>query len=115
MIFDPDLVVHECADLSVGDQIYAWQGGHLFHTGIITDCLPALGLFWIREPALGERRLVDMSDLQITRAPGPVPQESAPQQPEKQTGEGSTGGADRTRSSGPAVPAHPQQIELATH
>ncbi|WP_353710690.1 hypothetical protein [Arthrobacter sp. K5] len=78
MIFDPDLIVHECADLSVGDQINAWQGGHLLHTGIITDRSPALGLFWIREPALGERRLMDMSELQITRVPHPVRQESEP-------------------------------------
>jgi hypothetical protein len=79
MNFDPDLIVHECADLSVGDQINAWQGGRLFHTGIITDLLPAMSLFWIREPALGERRLVDMSELQITRLPRPAPQESEPE------------------------------------
>lgn len=78
MIFDPDLIVHECADLSVGDQINAWQDRHLLRTGIITDRLPALGLFWIREPALGERRLMDMSELQITRVPHPVRQESEP-------------------------------------
>lgn len=76
MIFDPDLVVYECADLSVGDEINAWQGGCLFHTGIITDVFPSMGLFWIREQALGERRLLDMSELQITRVPRPVPQES---------------------------------------
>jgi hypothetical protein len=99
MVFDPDLIVHECADLSVGDQINAWQGDRLFHTGIITDLLPAKGLFWIREPALGERRLVDMSELQITRVPHPVPQEPSPQQPEKANGKGSTGGAAPTRSS----------------
>ena len=79
MIFDPDLVVHECGDLSVGEQVNAWQGGRLFHTGIITDLLPAMGLFWIREHALGERRLLDMSDLKITRAVKPVPQEAEPE------------------------------------
>lgn len=73
MIFDPDLVVHECADLSVGDQVSAWQGGQLFHVGIVTDLLPAMGLFWIREWVLGERRLLDMSELEITRVPHPVP------------------------------------------
>ena len=78
MTFDPDLIVHERADLSVGAQINAWQDGRSFHTGITTDLLPAMGLFWIRESALGERRLVDMSDLQITRAPCPAPQESEP-------------------------------------
>jgi hypothetical protein len=78
MIFDPDLIVHECKDLSVGDEINAWQGGRLFYTGIITDLLPAMSLFWIREPALGERRLVDMSELQITRLPRSAPQESEP-------------------------------------
>jgi hypothetical protein len=65
--FDPDLVVQNCADLSIGDHINAWQDGQLFHTGIVTDLLPAMGLFWIRERALGERRLLDMSELEITR------------------------------------------------
>ena len=67
IFFDPDLVVQDCADLSIGDHINAWQGGHLFYTGIITDLLPAMGLFWIRERALGERRLLDMSELEVTR------------------------------------------------
>lgn len=67
MTFDPNLVVRECVDLSVGEQVTAWRGGHLVHTGIITDLLPAMGLFWIREQALGERLLLDMSELEISR------------------------------------------------
>jgi hypothetical protein len=67
MTFDSDLVVRTCMDLSVGEQVNAWQGGRLFHTGTVTDLLPAMGLFWIRESALGERRLLDMSELEITR------------------------------------------------
>ncbi|MFE4541051.1 hypothetical protein [Arthrobacter sp. NPDC056727] len=76
MFFDPDLVVQGCADLSIGDDINAWQGGHLFHTGTVTDLLPAMGLFWIRERALGERRLLDMSELEITRVLHPALQEA---------------------------------------
>lgn len=75
MTFDPDLVVQECADLSVGDQVNAWLDGRLFHTGIVTDLLPTMGLFWIREQALGERRLLDMSELEITRVTHPAPQD----------------------------------------
>lgn len=67
IFFDSDLVVQDCTDLSLGDHINAWQGGHLFHTGVVTDLLPAMGLFWIREWALGERRLLDMAELEITR------------------------------------------------
>ncbi|MFP3461982.1 hypothetical protein R5O87_14130 [Arthrobacter globiformis] len=78
MIFDPKLVVRDCADLSVGEQIHAWQAGKIFQTGIITDLFPAMGLFWIRERALGERRLLDMNDLQITRMPHPAPQKPEP-------------------------------------
>lgn len=77
MIFDADLVVRTCMDLSVGEQVNAWQGGRLFHTGTVTDLLPAMGLFWIRESALGERRLLDMSELEITRAVKPTPQDPA--------------------------------------
>lgn len=67
IFFDSDLVVQDCTDLCLGDHINAWQGGHLFHTGVVTDLLPAMGLFWIREWALGERRLLDMAELEITR------------------------------------------------
>ena len=67
MTFDQNLVVHECADLSVGEQVTAWQRGQLVHKGIITELLPAMGLFWIREQALGERLLLDMSELEINR------------------------------------------------
>lgn len=68
MISDSDLVVHDCADLSIGDEINAWQGGQLIFTGIITDLLPALSMFWVRERSLGERRLLDMSEHEITRS-----------------------------------------------
>lgn len=78
MIFDPKLIVHDCADLCVGEQIHAWQAGKMLQTGIITDLLPAMGLFWIRERTLGERRLLDMNDLQITRIPHPAPQKPEP-------------------------------------
>jgi hypothetical protein len=78
IFFDPDLVVHDCADLSMDDHVNAWQGGHLSHTGVITDLLPAMGLFWIRERALGERRLLDMSELEITRVPHADPKEAVP-------------------------------------
>ena len=67
IFFDPDLVVGNCADLSIGDQINAWRNGCLFHTGTVTDLLPVMGLFWIREQGLGERRLLDMGELEITR------------------------------------------------
>lgn len=30
MNFDPKLVVHDCADLWVGEQIHAWQAGKMF-------------------------------------------------------------------------------------
>jgi hypothetical protein len=67
--FDAQPLVHECSDLSAGEEINAWKGSHLIHSGTIADLIPAMGLFWIRERALGERRLLDMSDLEITRVP----------------------------------------------
>jgi hypothetical protein len=87
LLFDPGLVVEDCADLSIGDHINAWQDGRLFHAGIITDLLPAMGLFWIRERALGERRLLDMNDLTITRVLPPLFGSQRPQEPEIQTTE----------------------------
>ena len=68
MVFDPKLVVHECAELSVGDPITAWLDARLFQAGVITDLMPTMGLLWIREHTLGERRLLDMSELAIARS-----------------------------------------------
>jgi hypothetical protein len=75
MAMDFGPVVSDCAELSVGDQINAWQCGRLFHRGTVTDLLPEMGLFWIRDEALYERRLLDMSEVRVTRALPPAPQE----------------------------------------
>ena len=63
---EPKCVVSNCADLSVGDEIDVWSDGRLVH-GTVTDLLPHLGLFWIRETLLNERRVLDMAHVQVTR------------------------------------------------
>lgn len=78
MLFDPNLEVRDIADLSVGEQIQAWQGDRVYETGTVTDLFPAMDLFWIRERVLGERRMLDMSDFQITRVSDPEAYDQKP-------------------------------------
>lgn len=78
MFFDPNLQVRDCSDLSVGEQIQVWQGDRMYETGTVTDLFPAMGLFWIRERVLGERRLLQMSDFQIIRISNPASYDPTP-------------------------------------
>ncbi|MFJ5956080.1 hypothetical protein ACIQC5_08970 [Paenarthrobacter sp. NPDC092416] len=60
------LVIH-CGDLKRGDVVEAWLDGGRRHRGTVTETMPRFGLFWILEDPLHERRLVDMSELDIVR------------------------------------------------
>lgn len=59
--------VDACAALKAGDRIEAWRGGSLLHRGTVTQTMPGMGLLWIREDSLYERKLLDMAELQIRR------------------------------------------------
>lgn len=60
-------IVRSCADLSTGDEIEAWHNGFLFHRGRVTELVPTLGLFWIKDARTGTRRLLDVDALRIVR------------------------------------------------
>jgi hypothetical protein len=68
-------VVSDCADLTMGEHVSVWRHGRLCHAGTVTDLLPDMGLFWIREEPLFERRLLDLSEVQVTRTVKPAWQE----------------------------------------
>ncbi len=51
--------------LRIGDNIEAWHRGKLFHKGRVTDVVPALELFWIRDIRTGARKLLDPEALEI--------------------------------------------------
>ena len=53
------------AQLRIGDQIEAWHRGKLFHSGRVTDVVPALELFWILDARTGARKLLDPEALEI--------------------------------------------------
>lgn len=53
--------------LRIGDHIEAWHNGKLFHRGRVTDVVPTLDLFWIRDARTGTRRLLDPEALEIVR------------------------------------------------
>lgn len=54
-------------DLSPGDVVEAWRGGRLLHRGRVTDVAANQGLLWIMDTVSGSRRLLDHSELEITR------------------------------------------------
>ncbi|GAA1264284.1 hypothetical protein [Arthrobacter pascens] len=56
-------------DLSPGDVVEARRGGRLLHRGTVTDVAHNQGLLWIMDTLTGGRRLLDHSELEITRAP----------------------------------------------
>ncbi|MDQ1594507.1 MAG: hypothetical protein QOH40_1063 [Arthrobacter pascens] len=55
--------------LSPGDVVEARRGGRLLHRGTVTDVAHNQGLLWIMDTLTGGRRLLDHSELEITRAP----------------------------------------------
>lgn len=74
MTLNSELVIRTCAELSPGDEIEARFGGRAVHRGTVTETRPVLGLFWITEPRIGGRRLVDMRGLEVVRVPkSPAP------------------------------------------
>lgn len=62
-------VVQQCSDLQSGDEIEARQGGRILHKGPVNDRLPAMGLFWITDRISGGRKLLAISELEITKVP----------------------------------------------
>lgn len=75
MALESERVIHRCAELSRGDEIEARFGGRAVHRGTVTEVQPHLGLFWITEPKMGARRLVDMRGLEVVRLPkSPAPE-----------------------------------------
>ncbi|MFE4196858.1 hypothetical protein ACFRJ9_13395 [Paenarthrobacter sp. NPDC056912] len=66
-------LVLRCGDLKRGDVIEGWVSGNRRHRGTVTETMPRLGLFWIVEEQLGERRLLDMNEVAIVRFTATAP------------------------------------------
>ena len=58
-------------DLRAGDLVEGRRSGRLLHRGRVTDVAPNQGLLWILDTVSGSRRLLDQSELEITRVPEP--------------------------------------------
>lgn len=54
-------------DLSPGDIVEARRGERLLHRGRVTDVAAHQGLLWIMDTVSGGRRLLDNSEMEITR------------------------------------------------
>lgn len=55
-------------DLRPGDLVEGRRGGRLLHRGRVTDVAAQQGLLWIMDTVSGSRRLLDTSELDITRS-----------------------------------------------
>lgn len=58
--------VRSTADLSCGDHIEAVYGGDVAHRGQVTRIAPGHELFWITDCPGGIRRLLDLTEFDIT-------------------------------------------------
>lgn len=61
--------ISSCSELNVGDEIHASYKGKLVHRGRVTELAPNHGLFWIIDDLMGGRRLIDITEMHITRTP----------------------------------------------
>ncbi|MEV4954093.1 hypothetical protein [Paenarthrobacter nitroguajacolicus] len=55
--------------LQPGDQINAWEGNVLISSGLVDLTAPDLGIIWIRQFGLGERKLILCLDYDLHRGP----------------------------------------------
>jgi hypothetical protein len=62
---DEEFRITTCADLRPGDVIEARIKGQLYLRGEVTEIMSAHDLFWIREDSLGNRRLLDLNEMEI--------------------------------------------------
>lgn len=62
-------VISSCWELNPGDEVRATDGGTLVRHGRITELAPDLNVFWILDEVMGGRRLVDMTEMDVTRIP----------------------------------------------
>lgn len=53
--------------LRPGDLVEGRRGGRLLHRGRVTDVAAHQGLLWIMDTVSGGRRLLDSSEVEITR------------------------------------------------
>ena len=60
------------AALSCGDLIEAAYKGTVVHRGQVTDIAPSHELFWITDYLSGSRRLLDVTEFEITRLSNPA-------------------------------------------
>lgn len=54
-----------------GDVVEARRAGRLLHRGAVTDVAPHQGLLWIMDTLTGGRKLLDHSEVEISRVPEP--------------------------------------------
>jgi len=59
--------VTDCADLRIGEFIKARVSGQQLVRGEVAETMPHQGLLWIHEESLGDRLLLDMSEVEILR------------------------------------------------
>lgn len=54
--------------LEVRDRIEVWADGMPIYSGAVDESAPALGILWIRQDGLGERRLIHCRTYLLHRA-----------------------------------------------
>lgn len=59
--------IRTCHDLNLGDEIAATYKGVTVHRGRVTDLAPDHNIFWIMDDLRGGRRLLDLTELEVTR------------------------------------------------
>ncbi len=60
--------VQDLTQIRPGDHLEAWSQAVVRHRGIVEEAAPGLGVVWIRESGIGERRML-ASDTFELRAP----------------------------------------------
>ena len=58
-----------CRGLASGDVIEAYYRNTLVHRGPVVDTAPDHGLVWILDTLTGDRRLLDLAELEVVRIP----------------------------------------------
>ena len=66
-------VILSNSDLTSGESIEVYYKGTLVHRGEVTDIAPNHELFWMMDVLTGNRKLVDIAELDIIRTNSRIP------------------------------------------
>lgn len=58
-------VIRECADLTPGAIVQAWERDRLVHCGRVSQVVPSMGMLWIIDARNGVRRLVGTAEFDV--------------------------------------------------